>query len=113
MEQMRIEQAEQELTDTRLRVQSEVMQAHNNCRIAELQATTFSQSMMSETSELLLKKREAYSLGEISFIEFIETERSDNMMHEEYINALYNRAASTVELMRSIGITSISTEKAH
>ena len=113
MEQMRIEQAEQELTDTRLRVQSEVMQAHNNCRIAELQATTFSQSMMSETSELLSKKREAYSLGEISFIEFIETERSDNMMHEEYINALYNRVASTVELMRSIGITSISTEKAH
>lgn len=106
MEQTRIEQAEQELIDTRLRVQSEVMQAHTNCRIAERQAATFTQGMMRETAELLSSKRQAYSAGEISFIEFIETERSDNMMTEEYINALYNRAASIVELMRSIGINS-------
>ena len=106
MEQTRIEQAELELIDTRLRVQSEVMQAHTNCRIAERQAATFTQGMMRETAELLSSKRQAYSAGEISFIEFIETERSDNMMTEEYINALYNRAASIVELMRSIGINS-------
>ena len=110
MEQARIAQAEQELTDTRLRVQSEVMQAHTNCRIAERQAATFTQSMLRETSELLASKRLAYTLGEISFLEFIETERSDNLMTEEYINALYNRAASIVELMRCIGITSPATE---
>ena len=106
MEQARIEQAQQELVETRLRVQAEVMQAHTNCRIAERQAATFTQGMMRETAELLSGKRQAYSAGEISFIEFIETERSDNMMTEEYINALYNRAASIVELMRSIGINS-------
>ena len=111
MEQARIEQAEQQLIDTRLKVQSEVMQAYNNCRITAQQATTFSESMLRETSELLSSKREAYSMGEISFIEFIETERSDNMMQEEYINALYNRAASTVELMRCIGISSPDTKE--
>lgn len=110
MEQARIAQAEQELTDTRLRVQSEVMQAHTDYRIAVKQAATFTQSMLQETSELLSGKRQAYSLGEISFLEFIETERSDNLMTEEYINALYNRAASIVELMRCIGITSPATE---
>ena len=111
MEQARIEQAQQELVETRLRVQTEVMQAHTNCRIAERQADTFTQSMLQETSELLSGKRQAYSLGEISFLEFIETERSDNLMTEEYINALYNRAASIVELMRSIGITSDTAEQ--
>lgn len=103
MEQTRIRQAEQELVDTRLRIQTEVMQAYSTMQIAEEQARTFTESILKETAELLESKRKAYRLGEISFMEFIETERSDNMMQEEYINALFNRAVSHVELLRSIG----------
>lgn len=103
MEQTKIRQAEQELVDTRLRIQTEVMQAYSTMQAAEEQARTFTQSMLRETAELLESKRKAYRRGEISFMEFIETERSDNMMQEEYINALFNRAVSRVELLRSVG----------
>ena len=96
---------EEELADTRMLVQSEVMQAYSNCTIASRQKETFTQGMMAETAELLQSKRKAYQMGEISFVDFIETERSDNMMQEEYINSLYNCAASYVELQRCVGIT--------
>lgn len=109
MDRAKVQQAEGELADTRMLVQSEVMQAYNNCRIAGKQKETFTQGMMQETAELLQSKRKAYQMGEISFVDFIETERSDNMMQEEYINSLYNSAASYVELQRCIGITAEST----
>lgn len=104
-EQTIIEQRQQELTELRLQVQSEVMQAYNDCIIADKQVENFRNGMVNETAELLEGKRKAYRMGEIPFVEFIETERSDNMMNEEYINALYNKAQSIVELQRSTGIT--------
>ena len=61
--------------------------------------------MLADVAELLKSKRKAYQAGEISFVEFIETERSDNLIQEEYINALFNNAVSRVELLRSIGIS--------
>lgn len=100
-----IEQSEQELTDTRLLIQAEVMQAYNECLTAEKQMSTFTQGMLDENAELLESKRKAYREGEISFVEFIETERSDNMLQEEYINTLFNKAASRVRLLQSVGIT--------
>lgn len=99
-----VEQAQKQLTDTRLGIHSEVMQAYNNCRIADRQAATFTRDMLQETASLLESKREAYRQGEISFVEYIETERSDNMLQEEYINALFNSAASRVRLLQSIGL---------
>lgn len=105
MDRAKVQQAEEELADTRMLVQSEVMQAYSNCTIASRQKETFTQGMMAETAELLQSKRKAYQMGEISFVDFIETERSDNMMQEEYINSLYNCAASYVELQRCVGIT--------
>ena len=100
-----MEKRQQELLDTRLQIQNEVMQAYNECKTAQRQVENFENSMVNETAELLDSKRKAYRMGEISFIEFIETERSDNIMNEEYINALFNRAASLVELQRCTGIT--------
>ena len=104
-EQAVVEKRQQELLDTRLQIQNEVMQAYNECKTAQRQVENFENSMVNETAELLYSKRKAYRMGEISFIEFIETERSDNIMNEEYINALFNRAASLVELQRCTGIT--------
>lgn len=102
-DKMRVEQATQLFSDRCIKVQSEIMQAYNNCRTAEQQTATFTRGMLDETSELLANKRKAYEAGEISFIEFIETERSENMMQAEYIESLYNKAACWVELQRSIG----------
>lgn len=99
----KVEKANREVADTRLQIESEVMQAYNNCIIAQMQTETFTGGMLAETAELLASKRRAYEQGEISFVEFIETERSENMMQEEYIEALYNKAACWVELQRSIG----------
>lgn len=104
MEKSMIEQAETEYTDTRLKIHSEVIQAYNTCRIADQQMGTFNSGMLKETAELLAGKRRAYREGEISFIEYIETERSDNMLQEEYINTLFNNAVSRVKLLQSVGI---------
>ncbi|MBQ3539365.1 MAG: TolC family protein [Bacteroidaceae bacterium] len=105
MEAAKVEQAQNELADTRLRIQSEVIQAYNNCNTAQMQINTFTRKMLADVAELLKSKRKAYQAGEISFVEFIETERSDNLIQEEYINALFNNAVSRVELLRSIGIS--------
>lgn len=104
MDMAAIDQAQTQLADTRLSIHSEVMQAYNNCLIADKQAATFTREMLDETAELLDSKRKAYRQGEISFIEYIETERSDNMLQEEYINALFNSAASRVRLLQSVGL---------
>lgn len=99
-----IEQSEQQFIDTRLLIQSEVMQAYNECLMTDKQMNTFTRGMLDENAELLDSKRKAYRQGEISFIEFIETERSDNLLQEEYINTLFNKAASRVRLLQSVGI---------
>ncbi len=104
MDMAAIDQAQTQLADTRLSIHSEVMQAYNNCLIADKQTATFTREMLDETVELLDSKRKAYRQGEISFIEYIETERSDNMLQEEYINALFNSAASRVRLLQSVGL---------
>ena len=104
-EQAKIKQAQESLADTRMMVTGEVLQAYNDCLAANKQKATFTRGMMNETAELLNSKRKAYQMGEISFVDFIETERSDNMMQEEYINALYQSAAGFVELERSVGVT--------
>lgn len=105
MEETKLHQAQENYAETKIIIEGEVMQAYNNSLIANRQKETFTQGMMQETAELLNSKRKAYQMGEISFVEFIETERSDNMMQEEYINSLYNCAASYVELQRCIGIS--------
>lgn len=102
-EKIKLMQAEQELTDTRLTIQSEVMQAYNNYMATEEQVNTFSREMLNEVAELLESKRKAYRKGEISFIEFIETERSENIMQTAYIEALFNKAKQWTELQKSIG----------
>ncbi len=111
MEEAKIRQAQESLADTRMLITGEVLQAYNNCRIANRQKETFTQGIIQETAELLQSKRKAYQMGEISFVDFIETERSDNMMQEEYINSLYESAAGFVELRRSVGVTILTTEQ--
>lgn len=111
MEEAKIRQVQESLADTRMLITGEVLQAYNNCRIANRQKETFTQGIIQETAELLQSKRKAYQMGEISFVDFIETERSDNMMQEEYINSLYESAAGFVELRRSVGVTILTTEQ--
>lgn len=103
IDRAKVEKANREVADTRLQIESEIMQAYSNCIIAEEQTKTFTRGLLNETAELLASKRKAYEQGEISFVEFIETERSENMMQEEYINALYNKAACWVELQKCVG----------
>lgn len=105
-ERIRVQQAQQEVVDTRMMVQSEVMQAYNNCLKAKECTDAFVWGMLDDVTELLHSKRKAYEAGEISFVEFIETERSTNIIQEEFINAKYSSAVKYVELLRSVGVAS-------
>lgn len=111
MDRAKVQQAEQSLADMRMQVQSEVMQAYNDYVAAEMQVKTFTHGLLEETKEMLTAKRNAYQTGEISFIEFIEAERSENLMQTEYVEALYNRAVSLVELQKSIGNSFVTEQE--
>lgn len=103
MDRIMVEQAEKEAIDARLQIECEVMQAYDNYRTAEQQAATYTNELLAEADELIDGKRKAYKTGDISFVEFIEAERSRNIMQVAYIEALFNKAVQWVELQKSIG----------
>ncbi len=103
IDRIMVEQAEKEVTDARMQIECEVIQAYNNYQTAEQQTATFTNELLGSTNELVDSKRKAYKMGEISFVEFIEAERSRNIMYTAYIETLFNRAVQWVELQKSIG----------
>ena len=102
-DRLRVEQAQKEELNTRLIVQTEVLQAVGNYKAADRQVRTFDGNILAEAKSLLAGKRKAYLLGEISLLELIEIQQTVNLMHTEYTEALYNKAVRWVELQRSVG----------
>ena len=99
-----VKQANMEIEEARLLVEAEVMQAYNNFRYATKQSETFSGDMLNDMKEVVNSKQRAYELGEIPFLEYLIVKRNEGEMRQQYINALFSKAAAWVELQRSIGI---------
>ena len=98
-----VQQAKQEAENATLIVQSEVKQAYNDYLYAIMQTQTFTRRMVDEMSQIVASKRKAYELGEISFLDYISIERRQNEMAGSYIESLFNKAVSWVELQRATG----------
>ena len=99
-----VKQANMEIEEARLLVEAEVMQAYNNFRYATKQSETFSGDMLNDMKEVVNSKQRAYELGEIPFLEYLIVKRNEGEMRQQYISALFSKAAAWVELQRSIGI---------
>lgn len=102
-DRLRVQQALQEAENATLVVQSEVKEAYNEYLYAIMQTQTFTQQMVKEMSEIVANKRKAYEMGEISFLDYISIERRQNEMSDSYIESLFNKAVSWVELQRATG----------
>lgn len=98
-----VQQARQEAENAALIVQSEVKQAYNEYLYAIMQTQTFTRQMVDEMAQIVASKRKAYELGEIPFLDYISTEHRQNEMAGNYIESLFNKAVSWVELQRATG----------
>ena len=97
-------QAEIEVNEARLQVETEVMQAYRTFGFASKQAETFSRAMLNDMRKVVESKRRAYELGEIPFIDYLIVQRNENEMRHQYIDALFKKAVAWVELQRTTGI---------
>lgn len=97
-------QAEIEVDEARLQVETEVMQAYHTFGFTQKQAETFSADMLNDMRKVVESKRKAYELGEIAFLDYLIVQRNENEMRREYINALFNKATAWVELQRATGL---------
>lgn len=100
-----VKQANLEIEEARLLVEAEVMQAYNNFRYATKQSETFSGDMLNDMKEVVNSKQKAYELGEIPFLEYLIVKRNEGEMRQQYINALFSKAAAWVELQRAVGFS--------
>lgn len=98
-----LKQANIEAEEARLLVETEVMQAYSSFSYATKQAETFSAKMLSDMERVVESKRRAYELGEISFHDYLIVERNENEMRQQYIDALFGKAAAWVELQHATG----------
>ena len=98
-----LKQANIEAEEARLLVETEVMQAYSRYSYSAKQAETFSTEMLSDMERVVESKRKAYELGEISFLDYLIVERNENEMRQQYIDALFGKAAAWVELQHAIG----------
>ncbi|MBR4847774.1 MAG: TolC family protein [Bacteroidaceae bacterium] len=98
------QQAEIEVSEARLQVEAEVMQAYRSFGFTEKQAKTFSHEMLNDMRKVVANKRKAYELGEIPFLDYLMVQRNENEMRHQYIEALFNKAMAWVELQRSTGL---------
>ncbi len=103
-DELLVKQANIEIEEARLMVTAEVMQAYNNFKYATKQSETFSSAMLSDMHQVVNSKKKAYEMGEIPFLDYLIVQRNENEMRGEYINALFGKAVTWVELQRSIGI---------
>ncbi len=97
-------QTEIEVSEARLLVETEVMQAYHSFSFTVKQAETFSSDMLNDMRKVVENKRKAYELGEIPFLDYLIVQRNENEMRHQYIDALFNKAVAWVELQRSTGL---------
>lgn len=97
-------QAEIEVSQARLQVEAEVMQAYRTFGFTSKQAETFSHAMLNDMRKVVDNKRKAYELGEIPFLDYLIVQRNENEMRHQYIDALFKKAVAWVELQRVTGI---------
>ena len=100
-----VKQANIGIDEARLLVKADVMQAYNSFTYSCKQAETFSDKMLADMKSVVNRKKRAYELGEISFVDYLVVKRDESEMRRQYIGALLSKAAAWVELQRATGFS--------
>lgn len=99
-----IRQAATQYDEVLLQIKVEVTQAYMNYQAAEKQVAQYESGLLSEAEKVLNGKIYSYKRGETSLLEVLNAQRTYNDLQQNYYQALYNHAATLVELERSAGV---------
>lgn len=100
---MELEQNERLYDLAKLEVSSQVQQAYNLYLAHQKQIKEFNTGLLEKAKAVLNGKTYSYKRGDTSLLEVLDAQRTYNEVQEEYYEALFNYAASLVELERATG----------
>ncbi len=96
-------QSEQELNALRLDLAKEVNARLRRIRLAEETLAIFSTGLLSQAEQSLKLAEISYREGEISLLEFLDSQRTYISILEDYVNALYSWNAEKAALEKAVG----------
>ena len=105
---MEYEQSERLYDLAKLEVTSQVQQAYNLYIAHQQQIKEFNTGLLEKAKAVLDGKSYSYKRGDTSLLEVLDAQRTYNEVQEEYYEALFNYAASLVELERATGTWDIN-----
>ncbi|MCS7018815.1 MAG: TolC family protein [Cytophagales bacterium] len=90
-----------------LQIQNEVTQAYFQYEAAKKQVRQFNTGLLGEAQAVLSGKIYSYQRGETSLLEVLNAQRTYNEVQQNYYSALFQLAATLVELERAAAIWDI------
>lgn len=99
-----IRQTETQYEQVLLQIRTEVVQAYLRYKASEKQVIQYKTGLLSEAEKVLNGKIYSYKRGETSLLEVLNAQRTYNDVQQNYYQALFNYAATLIELERSAGI---------
>ncbi|MEG1954725.1 MAG: TolC family protein [Mucinivorans sp.] len=100
-------QAEKQYQQAQIEVQTELSQNYNAYRSCCLQVELFNKSMLDKAKAVMEGKRYSYGRGESSLLELLNAQQTYNQVQAVYIETLFGRTLSLIDLERSAGIWDI------
>lgn len=88
---------------TELQIRTEVRQAYTRYQAAQKQLLHYRGTMLTDARQILDGKIYSYQRGEASLLEVLQAQRTYNEVQLGYDDALYQSAATQIELQRSAG----------
>lgn len=107
---LRVQQAETAYKQAELDVQTEVMQNYRQYTSLADQVRSYDDGLLENAKSVIDGKIYSYNRGETSLLEVLDAQRTYDEVRVQYIETLYNYAASLVELERSVGMWDIFIE---
>jgi len=103
-QEWRIQQVEKIYEQEKQRVKSEVFQNYTAYRGLCNQVLNYDNDLLTRAKEVINSKVYAYKRGDCSLLEVLDAQRTYDDIQHQYVETLYSRAVTFVELQRSIGI---------
>jgi cobalt-zinc-cadmium efflux system outer membrane protein len=101
---LREQQAEIQYQQTRLQVQTEVLQSHRQYQSLTAQVRHFEDGLLRQAREVIDGKIYSYNRGEVSLLEVLDAQRTYNEVQSQYIETLFRHVEALVNLETNTGI---------
>lgn len=105
--QFAVKQAEHNYAYAEMQIKNEVVQAWYAYQAGQKQVDQYRAGIIDRSKKVLDGRAYSYQRGESSLLELLDAQRTYNETQIGYLEALYNRAATLVELERKAGIWDI------